>query len=151
MRILMFERGRQQLQLKARGPLQPTAQPTPARGGIRTVFDDDQSSQSADAIRKRAKLLHKLLNATTVNVTVTPSYLSSFATAWTQVVHERANTSNFAKKGVAFMQSMWHNLTNVSTTPGSVTLFNIGALDCSDGDNCIGMTRAGVCACYHQH
>ena len=91
-----------------------------------------------------------VLNTTTVNVTVTPSYASSFATAWAQVVHARANTSAFAKNGTAFMTSLWHKLTNVSTTPGSVTLFNIGALDCSDGDNCIGMTRAGVCACYQQ-
>ena len=89
-----------------------------------------------------------VLNATTANATVAPSYASSFATAWAQVVHARANASAFRKTGTAFMNGWWHNLTNATITQGSVTLFNIGALDCSDGDNCIGMTRSGVCVCY---
>ena len=62
----------------------------------------------------------------------------------------RANATAFKKKGKSFLSSVWRNLTNATATRGSVTPFNIGALDCSDGDNCIGMTRAGVCACYQR-
>lgn len=90
------------------------------------------------------------LNATTVNVSVTPSYLSSFGTAWETAEHVRANATVFKEKGKAVLSQIWNNLTNKTLTPDSVTLFNIGALDCSDGDNCIGMTRSGECACY-QH
>ena len=89
-----------------------------------------------------------MLTATTVNVIVVPSYLSNFATAWAGAARMRANTSAFKKTGKTLLKSMWHNLTNATITQGSVTLFNIGSLDCSDGDNCIGMTWGGVCACY---
>ena len=90
------------------------------------------------------------LNVTTANVSVTPAYVSSFETAWEKARIARANATSFKIKGKALLNQIWGNLTNSTTTPGSVALFNIGALDCADGDKCIGMTRAGVCVCY-QH
>ena len=86
------------------------------------------------------RLLDPLVaNHTTANTTLTPGVFAAFNGQWLAV----------AKAHAVFPQS-WANLTNPNVTVGSehIVLFNIGARDCVDYDNCVGLTRAGECVCY---
>ena len=86
------------------------------------------------------RLLDPLVaNHTTANATVTPGVATAFAAQWL------AATSNRS----VFPHS-WANLTDPNVTVGSehVVLFNIGARECVDYDNCVGLTRTGACVCY---
>ena len=86
------------------------------------------------------RLLDPLVaNRTTANATITPGVAAAFAKQWLDVTKSRS----------VFPHS-WSNLTDPNVTVGGehLVLFNIGARDCVDYDNCVGLTRAGECVCY---
>jgi len=85
-----------------------------------------------------------VLNATTANVTVSTGFVAGFQVGWSRIIQARQNATTLDGN----LTVVWQTLMDNTSTPGTLSLFNIGALDCTDGDNCIGMTQNGVCVCY---
>jgi len=87
-----------------------------------------------------------VLPSTTLNVTLSPTYVSAFSTLWTQA------SANWAASRINLANmTQWDTLVNESLTPGAgdALLWSSSAHDCVDYDNCIGVTHSkGTCACY---
>ena len=95
----------------------------------------------------RRRLLDPVvLGRTTVNVTVSSAVSASIKSTWTQAA------SAWAQQGANPLNaSQWAALVDKTQTPGvaDVLLWNIGARECADYDNCLGLTHSnGDCACY---
>ena len=78
--------------------------------------------------------------ATTLNTTVSATVASDFEVLFNATAGKTPNTTAF------------YRFTNDEENPDAapLVLWNIGARDCSDYDNCIGVLTNGTCVCYQQ-
>jgi hypothetical protein len=88
-----------------------------------------------------------VLANTTVNMTADVSVNTSFTTMWTAANITRKNPATWT----ATYLTVWESFINETANPGAADLltWNIGAMACTDYDNCFGITEStGTCVCY---